>query len=276
MPRILVQIEYDGSNYHGWQVQPNEKTIQAEIENALHTCLREKLRLKGVSRTDSGVHARAQIAYFDINFNVDLFTLQKSINALTPLAINISHIYEVKSDFNPRAENSGKRYIYQIWHSTDPSPFYHKYSWQIRSQLDLGKMLKAAKMISSLQDFAAFRAPNCQFLNTKKKFNRLDLNIFANIGTSAQYQQSNDELLKCKFIQPQAGVMIQIVLEADSFLKQMARIIVGTIVQIGLSKLECDRIDLAAESAKRSLLGPTAPAKGLFLDKIFLNDFLKP
>lgn len=248
--RILLKIEYEGTAYHGWQIQPNGLTVEELLENALQTIFRKAVNLNATSRTDAGVHALGQVAYFDIDEHPPLYRIQKSLNALTPRDITVVDIKEVDKKFYPRQKTIGKRYRYQITNSLSPAAIHKDYCWWVREPLDIEKMRLAAEDLLGEHDFGAFQAKGCQALSTIKKIHSISFQ---------DYQFG-------------AHRRIDMVIKGNSFLKYMVRIITGTLVDIGTGKISGDTIKQGLEKPKRAVAGMTAPPQGLFLEEIYFPE----
>ena len=239
---IKLTIEYDGTNYHGWQIQPNGQTIQAILEQALEKFLGVKVRVNGSGRTDAGVHALGQVANFIAPEPVDLRRLHKGLNALTPHDIMVRQVESVPDPFDARRDAKSRLYRYRIWNHPAPSAFHHRFSWHVHDPLDLTSMQEAIRFLEGEHDFGSFQAAGCDALHPVRRiyFNSLDLE----------------------------GDFLVYAVEATAFLRHMVRNIVGTLVEVG--KGERSAVDFAEllEAKDRTRAGPTAPAHGLFLVEV--------
>jgi len=256
MRNLKLEIEYDGTNYRGWQIQNNRrhlasggqtKTIQETIEKVLRKVLQEKVKLIGSGRTDSGVHALSQAANFKTNSTLSLEEIQKALNSLLPADISVRKITRVASSFHARYSARSKAYRYFILNSNLPAVFLDKFSWRIPYKLDIGKMRQAARVLLGRHDFQSFCASGSSAKNTERTVKRISL-----------------KAISCK-LHPVKGALISIDIEADGFLYNMVRNIVGTLVEIGRGKLKEDGLKKILLGQDRRLAGPTAPSKGLFL-----------
>jgi len=247
LKNILLNIEYDGTRYKGWQKQPEVPTVEATLQEVLQQICQCSIQVRAGSRTDSGVHARGQAATVLIPRRIPLDKLLASTNALLPDDISISKAVEVAQDFSARRNNCGKRYIYQICNGPVADALQHRFFHWIKSPLDLTCMQKAAAMFLGTHDFSAFRGKGCQQLSTQKTITKIH-------------------------ISRQNGVLrdiIRITVEGDGFLKNQVRIMVGTLIDIGRNRLADETIRRALNSRRREQAGITAPAKGLILDAVF-------
>ncbi len=244
--RIKIIIEYDGSDYVGWQNQKNGKSIQGEIEKALLELFNKKINLSGAGRTDSGVHARGQVAHFDIDDkNIDTKKLHKSLNHI--LNKNKNRITILKSSFEKKNFHSRfsvrkKKYVYKILNRSTNSYLYEKKAWFIPIKLDLEKIIKASFFLVGKFDFNAFRSTHCQALQSVRSIEKIII-------------KKNKEVIDFNFV-------------GKSFLHNQVRIMVGTLVNVGRGKIKVDEVKEILESRDRTRAGPTAPPDGLYLEKI--------
>ena len=244
--RIKIIIEYDGSDYVGWQNQKNGKSIQGEIEKALLELFNKKINLSGAGRTDSGVHAKGQVAHFDIEEkNIDIKKLHKSINYI--LSKNKNRITILKSsfeknNFHSRFSVRKKKYVYKILNRSTNSYLYEKKVWFIPTKLDLEKMKKASSFLVGKFDFNAFRSSHCQASQSVRSVEKITI-------------KKSKEVIDLNFV-------------GKSFLHNQVRIIVGTLVSVGRGKIEVDKVKEILDSKDRTKAGPTAPPDGLYLEKI--------
>lgn len=255
MKNIRLILQYDGSDYSGWQVQRKEKTIQRLIEDAVYSVTGERIRVTGAGRTDAGVHALAQVAAFKTQSNLEPHVLLRAVNANLPFDIRVIDAVECSADFHPRYSAKNKTYSYIISHPGTYSVFLRKYSWQIPYQLsrNIGIMRKAAKYLIGKHDFSCFRASGCSSKNPVRTIIKIEI-----------LESSSVDFMSFKFNVP----IIKISIQADAFLRHMVRNIVGTLVEVGKGKLSPLRMKDILESKDRGAAGQTAPAQGLFLEKI--------
>lgn len=245
MRNIRLIIAYHGTAYSGWQIQPTVPTIQGEIERRLQHMTGEACRLRVAGRTDAGVHARGQMANFHCESAIPLRSIYRGLNALLPSDIAILAATEVDPDFDSRRNNHGKHYRYQIWNARSPSPPHGPVSWHLNRALDAGAMAAAGQHLVGTHDFQSFRAANCDSETTVRTLYR------CSIGTSPP--------------------LLEIDVEGTAFLKNMVRIIVGTLVEVGRGTRETGSIVELLRARDRTRAGLTAPAHGLTLMEVFLK-----
>lgn len=226
-----------GKNYFGFQIQPGEISVQEVLEKAFSTILREKIKITGAGRTDTGVHAKKMFAHFDVEKSVgENFIYQ--MNSFLPKDIAVKRIFRVEDNFHARFDATFRTYEYYI--SLEKNPFTQDSAWQMwKRTLDVEKMNEACEFLLKHQDFTSFSK-----LHTNSKTN--NCKIF-----SAFWEQNNSEL---KFT-----------ISADRFLRNMVRAIVGTMVEIGNGKLKPEDLDRIIAEKNRNSAGTSAPAQGLFL-----------
>lgn len=242
MRNIKFVIEYDGTDYSGWQYQPNAGTIQGVMEERIGRIINEKVTLTASGRTDAGVHALNQVANFRTEKEISCEALQKGLNALLPTDIVVKEIVEVDKDFHSRFSAAGKVYIYQILNRSYPSALLNRYSWFIRYPLDIDLMNKAAVHLIGEHDFSSFRASSCGAPHPVKTVR------------SALFRKERDLLV--------------FEIEATGFLHHMVRNIVGTLVDVGMGRRTTGSIRELLERKDRRLAGVTAPPHGLFLKEV--------
>lgn len=242
MRNIKLIIEYDGTNYFGWQRQPRETTIQEVLENALEKITGKRITIIGSGRTDSGVHALAQVANFKTESTMTPFQFQKALNSLLPKDIVIKEAENVDLNFNSQFSAKSKVYIYVILNRDYPSALERLRAWFISDRLHLSRMEEAARMVIGEHDFRAFALSK---LNVKTTVRRV-------LGAELE-EKSNGR--------------IEFEIEASGFLKGMVRLIVGTLVQVGKGKITPENFREILESGEKTNFVITAPARGLFLKK---------
>ncbi len=252
MRKIKLIIQYDGTNYLGWQRQKQGQTIQAQIEEALSTIFREKITIRGAGRTDAGVHALGQVATFtkDLTFPID--NLKKALNALLPADIQIIQIEEVEESFHPQYSVKKKSYVYYICCDEYCNPFLQKYVWHYKRPIDLSLMKEAKELFLGTKDFSAFSGST----EVKNKI-RTVYNLTVEFSDSLCFLDMNWK-----------GSFIKFRIEANGFLKYMARNIVGCLLDIGRNALPLGELKKAFEEGRRPNPLTTAPPQGLFLEKI--------
>jgi len=238
-----IIIEYDGTNFHGWQRQKNERSVQEEIEKVLKTITTEKITLTGSGRTDAGVHAMGQVAHFKCNTKLSTEKLMKGLNSLLPKDIVILSCAEADQDFHARFNVKSKVYNYQILNQPIPSAIHRQYVWHIAKKLDVSVMRDAIPHIQGKHDFSAFE------------------------GSGSPRSHSTRNIIRAEITNCKESLLV-IELEADGFLKFMVRNIVGTLVDVGLGKLSPEGFKEILLSKDRNLASPTAPPQGLFLVQV--------
>ncbi len=240
MQNFKLTLCYDGRRYHGWQKQGNTgNTIQAKIESLLSRILAQDIEVAGSGRTDAGVHARAQVCSFRAETSLSPEQLLNLIRRYLPDDIGALSLEYAEPRFHARLSCKEKTYVYRIWNSTSPNVFERGYTYTMSEPLNVPEMEKAAALIIGRHDFSAF----CSNRHMKKSAVR--------------------ELRSIDFTQN--GNVLEIALTGNGFLYNMVRIIVGSLIEVGLGKRSADSLKQALLSMDRANSGPTAPAQGLFL-----------
>jgi tRNA pseudouridine38-40 synthase len=250
MRNIRLTIEYDGTNYAGWQVQrgqePENKrqknTIQEALEQALRQILQEKIKVIGSGRTDAGVHARGQIANFKTNSLLGCKKIQDGLNSVLAKDIRVTQIEEVDFDFHARFSAHGKVYRYTIVNNSFVSPFIHRFSYLVKPSLDVKKMRQAAQYLIGKRNFRSFQTTDKKERHPVRTIKRLEIKKNKNL--------------------------IFLDIEADGFLFRMVRNIVGTLIEIGRGKFKPEQMKEILKAKNRVYAGPCAPAKGLCLMQV--------
>jgi tRNA pseudouridine38-40 synthase len=242
MRKIKLVIEYDGTAYLGWQIQPKGPTLQGKIEEKLSLLTGEAIHLVGSGRTDAGAHAFGQVAHFKTKSRMDVDSLQKALNSLLPPDIMIQKAEEVGEDFHARRPRS-KVYEYRILNRDVRSVFHRHYAWHLLQKLDFEEMKRAARNLIGEHDFSSFRSVGSPTRTSVRKVIR------------AEWKKSRDGLIRFE-------------IEANGFLKQMVRAIVGTLVEVGRGKISVEEFRRILDAKDRKMAGPTAPARGLFLKEV--------
>jgi len=242
MKKFRILVQYDGTAYHGWQVQPGEATIQGELEAALERIAGAPVPVTGAGRTDAGVHALGQVAVLDLETRMTAGELLRALNSMLPRDIRVVEAAEASPEFHPRYDALSKIYYYQVFTGPVISPFLQRHAHHHRWPLDHRQMDQAAKQFLGRHDFTAFCAADSDVKDKVRQvavaglFRRDDLLVF--------------------------------VVEADGFLKQMVRTMAGTLIEVGRGKLGPDDLLRIIASRDRAQAGPTAPARGLFLYRV--------
>ena len=243
--RVKITIEYDGTNYVGWQKQINGKSIQEEIEKCLKQLFKEKIDLYVAGRTDSGVHAMEQVAHFDTNSLIDPKKVYLALNSLLQKSknkISILNSEEVKQSFHSRFSAKKRTYLYKILNRKAFSPLYYNRFYHVPYFLDENLMINSSRYLIGNHDFNSFRSKDCQSISSMRTIENI---IIAR----------KDE-------------KIQIEISAKSFLHNQVRIIVGTLVNIGRKFWNEQKLLEILEAKNRNFAGPTAPPLGLYLKKV--------
>jgi tRNA pseudouridine38-40 synthase len=244
---LKITLAYDGTEYCGWQVQPNGMSIQQILQSAWHKITAERTNIVASGRTDAGVHAIGQVCSVRTESTLDNQTILRALNANIPYDIVVRRIDDAPEGFHAIRDAIGKRYRYSIQFGDLPDPFARKYCWYIPQQLDVDAMRQASQYMIGKHDFASFQAAGSDRATTVR--NIFDLQLI-NQGRA---------------LTPQLDVEI----EADGFLYNMVRNIVGTLVEIGKGKHPPQWITDVLNSCDRTVAGPTAPPQGLFLLKVW-------
>ena len=239
---IKILVEYDGTRYCGWQVQPNCESIQEVLERAISTFLGTPTRIIGSGRTDAGVHAIGQVANFFVDKEYDGFRILRGLNALTPADITIKQVEFVADSFDARRDGRSRVYEYHILNRRTPSPFYLNRAWHLHEDLDRKAMLAAIPCMLGEHDFSSFRAAGCEAAHAVRK----------------AYETSLEE----------RGELLVYTIEATAFLRHMVRNIVGTLVEVGRGLRTPGSFSDLLDARDRTQAGPTAPPHGLYLVEV--------
>jgi tRNA pseudouridine38-40 synthase len=239
MKRFKLEIAYDGTHYCGWQIQPNGITVEEVINKHLSELLREEIKVIGASRTDSGVHALGNVAVFDSETKIPGDKLSYALNQRLPSDIVIQASSQVADDFHPRYCDSRKTYEYQIYNAKFENPLYSRYSHFVFLPLRIAEMKKAADIIKGEHDFKSFCSSRGQALTTVRTIYELDVT-------------KEDHMVKIKIC-------------GNGFLYNMVRIIVGTLIKVGLGVYPPEYVQEILDAKDRTKAGPKVPAKGLKL-----------
>jgi tRNA pseudouridine38-40 synthase len=239
---IRLVVEYDGTTLCGWQRQTNGPTVQQHLEEALARLLVHEVSVVGASRTDAGVHARGQVASFRTERAIPLHGIRRGLNSLLPPEISVRVADEVPDDFHPRFSATGKHYRYTILARPDRSPRWRERAWHVPELLDLARMQAAAEPLLGEHDFAAFRAAGCTARTTRRRID--DVTIEAD------------------------GERVRVDVRGNAFLRNMVRIVVGTLVEVGIGRREVAQVAEILASLDRTRAGITAPAHGLELMEV--------
>jgi tRNA pseudouridine38-40 synthase len=239
---LRLVVEYDGTDFAGWQRQDGQRTVQGCLEAAVKEMTGEELFVRGAGRTDAGVHAKGQVANFRTAAKIPCGGFLRGLNAHLPPEIAVLELAEAPELFDARLAARGKLYRYQVWNHLVRSPLHARTSWHCRAPLDLHAMREAATVFIGEHDFKAFRAADCERKTTVRLLRQLEIRS--------------------------QGARVSFDVEGTAFLKNMVRILVGTLVEVGRGKLS--RADLLRIQADgdRTQAGMTAPAAGLTLVRV--------
>lgn len=241
--RFRLTIAYDGTNYAGWQVQPNGLAVQQVIEEAIERVGGMRTKLHGSGRTDRGVHAVGQVAHSDLPAHIPAHGWQRALNAILPPDIRIMKLVQAKGDFHARKSAIGKEYRYFVWNSTVMPPYRRLYALHIPDKLDIDAMRAAGQQLTGKHDFAAFTAnPNRIVESTVRTVYSLDVR--------------------------RRGCELILVVKGEGFLYKMVRSLAGYLVKVGLGRLPRDGAEKILLSRQRTALVETAPSHGLFLWRV--------
>jgi len=237
---MKVLIEYDGTDFFGWQAQRKRRTVQGELQKALSTLLNSDVALTGAGRTDTGVHALGQVAHFTTDAEADVATIHRGLNSILPDDIVVHEVEEGPPDFHARFSAKARRYIYRI--TRERRAIGRQFAWYVKYPLDLSKMKRSAESLRGRQDFRSFCSAESE--STDYTCTLLDVH----------WAEENGQLI--------------FEAEADRFLQHMVRTIVGTLVEVGRGRWEISRVADILKARDRRRAGPTAPAHGLCLVEV--------
>ena len=239
--RYFVWFSYDGTAYHGWQIQPNGNSVQAELQRALSTLLREEISVTGAGRTDAGVHARQMVAHFDFSVAIDLEQLAYKLNRILPCDIAVDRVELVDDDMHARFSATSRTYHYYI--HTKKDPFSRPYSTELHYHLDFDKMNEAGRILMTYDDFGAFCKSHSDVKTTLCRV------------TKAEWVQTSETSWYFE-------------ITANRFLRNMVRAVVGTLIDVGRGRLTLDDFRKVIEGKRRTEAGESMPANALFLENI--------
>ena len=239
--RYFVTFSYDGSRYHGWQIQPNGDSVQERLQHALTLLLRSEIIVTGAGRTDAGVHARMMVAHFDYPTAIDGRQLAYKLNKLLPCDIAVSSVEQVADDLHARFSATSRMYRYYL--HTDKNPFLRNTSCELHYPLDFNKMNEAAKMLLAYEDFGAFCKAHADVKTTLCRV------------TVAEWHQTSPSTWYFE-------------IRANRFLRNMVRAVVGTLIDVGRGRITLEEFTKIIEGKKRTEAGESMPAHALFLEDI--------
>lgn len=236
-----LTVEYDGTEFHGWQLQPGARTVQGELEAAIEKLFGGPHRVTAAGRTDAGVHAAGQVVCVHAGREMSTEVLRRALNALTDRDLAIVAVDRVDDAFDPRRHAASRRYVYRIWHRREASPFWRRYAWHVPRELNLDAMRTAAAHLVGEHDFSSFQGAGCDAEHARRRVMRSALHTH--------------------------GPLLSYEIEATAFLRHMVRNIIGTLVEVGLEQRDADLRSLLA-ARDRTRAGATAPAAGLCLEEV--------
>lgn len=239
--RYFVTFSYDGSRYHGWQIQPNGDSVQAQLQRALSLLLRRDISVTGAGRTDAGVHARMMVAHFDVDSELDGRQLAYKLNKLLPQDISVSSVRQVADDLHARFSATSRMYRYYIHTAKDP--FLRNTSCEIHYPLDFSKMNEAAQVLMEYEDFGAFCKAHADVKTTLCQM------------MEAGWHQTSPTTWYFE-------------IRANRFLRNMVRAVVGTLIEVGRGRVDIDGFRKIIEGKSRTNAGESMPAHALFLENI--------
>ena len=239
--RYFITLAYDGTNFHGWQIQPNGNSVQEELQKALTTLLRQPTPVVGAGRTDAGVHARKMVAHFYSDVAIDCQQLAYRLNRMVPRSMAVYDVREVGDDMHARFSATKRTYHYYV--HTRKDPFLRHYSCELHFDLDFERMNKAAAILMEYSDFGAFCKSHSDVKTTICRV------------MAAEWHQTSDKEWYFE-------------ISADRFLRNMVRAVVGTLVDVGRGRLTLDEFRNVIEGRKRTAAGESMPANALFLEEV--------
>ena len=273
MRNIRLLIEYEGTNYAGWQVQHNLPTIHGVIQEKIKVITGEDGALTSASRTDAGVHALGQVANFHTESHIQPYSIQKGLKALLPADIVIKNAEEVSLDFDSRKSAKSKTYKYLILNRPYPSAINRNFSWHVFQKLDTDAMKKAASYLVGKKDFTSFRAAECDAPHSVREI--LSFSIKTPFQPSSLAGEGQG--LPPRYLSGGEGIFpeqrltdgfIELEVKGTAFLRHMVRIMVGTLVAVGKGKIKVEGFQTIIDAKDRRLAGMTAPPHGLFLKEV--------
>lgn len=262
MKRIKMIVAYDGTDYSGWQIQPNKETIEGVLNRELSRLLNEDIKVIGASRTDSGVHADGAVCVFDTNSKIPGEKFSYALNQSLPVDIRIRKSEEVAEDFHPRKVPCRKTYRYSIWHDEFMKPTNQRYTHWVYTKLDIDAMNEACKYFVGKHDFKSICSVHTDVENTERTIYDLHIEVTPERSILQASGMLNNSVIKRTGNKPE---QIDIYVTGNGFLYNMVRIIAGTLIEVGQGKISPTDIPDIIEGKNRQLAGQTAPAKGLTL-----------
>lgn len=265
MRNIRLTLSYDGTDYVGWQIQPNGMSVQAAVERAIEMLTGDCVSLFAAGRTDSGVHAIGQVANFFTAVSIPCEKFRMGLQRYLPPDIVVREVHEVEPGFHSTYSAKQKRYRYVIHHSNVPNPFVRKYAWQVRGQFDSEAMHAAGQHLLGTHDFRSFETNFPNKSSSVRTVSEFTVRRHPEWQTwSAPVAPPSDGV--------DAGEFVWIDVVADGFLYNMVRAIVGTLYKVGRRKWAAERVRTILEQQNRAVAGETAPAHGLYLVHVDYGD----
>ncbi|MCY9020485.1 tRNA pseudouridine(38-40) synthase TruA [Priestia megaterium] len=246
MKRLKCIVAYDGTHFSGYQVQPNKRTVQLEIEAVLEKMHNKKVPIYASGRTDTNVHAQGQVIHFDTNLNIPCDKWKKALNSMLPDDIVMKNVCEVDAHFHARYDVTSKEYRYHILRGEDRNPFTRSYAYHYPYPLDYSKMKKAITYLLGTHDFTSFCSARTEVEDKIRTIYKI-------------YMYEENSQLVFRFV-------------GSGFLYNMVRILVGTLLEVGQGRIEPDAIKDILESKSRPRAGKTAPSQGLYLWRVFYDN----
>ena len=242
-PRTLrLVVEYDGTDFAGWQRQDGQSTVQGCLEKAFLAMTRQAVVVRGAGRTDAGVHAEGQVASVELASRIPNLGFLRGLNTLLPPEIAVLDVSDMPAGWSARHDARGKIYRYQVWNHQVRSPRHARRTWHVYDSLDTHAMREAGASLIGEHDFRAFRSSDCDRKNTVRIIRRFDVR--------------------------RDGALLAFEIEGTAFLRNMVRILAGTLVAVGKGKLTLDQVKALLTSGDRTQAGVTAPACGLTLVRV--------
>ncbi len=252
MRTIRLTVEYEGTDFAGWQAQADQNTVQGELEAALARIVQGAVRVRGASRTDAGVHARGQVAAFDVERDhIPLVGFERGLNTYLPDSIVVRDLRTVEPGWDPRRTSRGKYYRYGFWVGPVPSALERRFTWHLRGPLDRAEMERAARVLVGTHDFESFRATGCVAKHAVRTLYDVRL-------------------------EPGPHRRLDLWVVGNAFVKNMVRIIAGTLVEVGQGKRTLRSVQELLEVGDRTQAGMTAPPHGLTLEEVIYDERLPP
>ena len=251
MRNLIVHLAFDGTRYHGWQVQENSVTVQQTLQDAIEKVFGSRLPVTGCSRTDAGVHANDYVCNFRTASLIKCAAVARALNAHLPHDIAVTACTEASEMFHSRYFATGKEYVYKIWNASYRDPFCRALSLYYPKRLDCALLDAAAKGFCGRHDFAAFCSSHAVSHHRPDEPECDTVRTIFDAGVDRK------------------GNTVEFRVHGDGFLYNMVRIMTGTLLFVAQGKITCDGIKKVIESCDRSMAGPTAPAQGLYLNRVF-------